>query len=1029
MSFLRVFHYSNISQRKLIDFNNFLSFLLIGILFTDISFVLKYYFFYFPVFKVIMIFGFSGFFIGNLLGRQLYSKFRNFKRIYIISEIAFIAIFLLYFMRNLVMPGSDEFLLKLFFVFKYSIAGLILIASLLFGIKINYSIRVSCGDFIDKKQGIERFIGLMFLGISLGIVLSGLLYSFSIPLFFVTPLALLLAIFLINLPYNPAPLYAKDYEEDKDKEISFQQGKRTDTALFTYLNFLYIIMYAYLGLSSISRYYGDLIYIKLIFIALFFIFMLLGYVGGKLIKFSNLHVYGESFLPIAFLVFLFLLLSFNRNLNFILGIILFTPLALLLGIMLRHTIGVVMEEFDNIKRSSIIEYSILILPAPICIALCLINFTNLLYYIVVCGVMLMNVIIPSVYIINIKMEGYRKGIYFFFSLFFIPLFLFIIFFYRIPLDNNVYVTKVENFDELRNVNFNADYIRSHATVTMNTYPVFIISDSVVRNHKRSLVPISLYQPENKKILVIDGNQRFFRNPVIGYFSNSTCLDNLSDRDVDYNRLPFSGTQKYVPDNDFLLFYIEKIRSRYFTIVDVPNLLDQTMNAFRFSSEYYRILKKNMDGNGLFAQVFNIPGCRPELFSLAADNLRSSFKKHAVFYFSNMLVVLASDNEKAFEVRQDSYERLIKFFSSHDDLNAIFLDEPHILSHLLYTSLDDLLAAAPQGRFVPGLLLTGSDLFQFKRPLIDEYAANNRKVFDLLSKSIDQQAFNQTLTNAVQTDDPVSTLLKKTELAEAGENYQEETKLMFDLKKQAEFKIALQSYVLKMLAYKEKYYYTAALRLEKNKKWEEAQNLYKAVLLINPDNFDANYRMGLLSITLQDIESSFKYLQQAMRINKENPKVLFQIGILYFSNGKTEEAIDYFNKALQQNEKIPQIYRYLGLCYEKTGNLFEAERYYSKAMLADPNDADTKVRLDEVRSQIEKDTKKWETPEQRNEAEEEQDSEMPLPVSKGAYEVRLKDNDNKLPVIDPATGEEIRTEKADGNAPQSGELPHTQAEKK
>ena len=150
MSFLRVFHYSNISQRKLIDFNNFLSFLLIGILFTDISFVLKYYFFYFPVFKVIMIFGFSGFFIGNLLGRQLYSKFRNFKRIYIISEIAFIAIFLLYFMRNLVMPGSDEFLLKLFFVFKYSIAGLILIASLLFGIKINYSIRVSCGDFIDK---------------------------------------------------------------------------------------------------------------------------------------------------------------------------------------------------------------------------------------------------------------------------------------------------------------------------------------------------------------------------------------------------------------------------------------------------------------------------------------------------------------------------------------------------------------------------------------------------------------------------------------------------------------------------------------------------------------------------------------------------------------------------------------------------------------------------------------------------------------------------------------------------------------
>src|SRR4030042_1051835 len=325
MSFLRVFHYSNISQRKLIDFNNFLSFLLIGILFTDISFVLQYYFFYYPVFKVIMIFGFSGLFIGNLLARWLYAKFRKFKRIYIFSETAFIAVFLLYFLRNLIMPGSDEFLLKLFFIFKYSIPALIFITASLVGIKINYSIRVSCVNFIDKKQGIERFIGFMFLGLSMGIVLSGLLYSFGIPLFFITPLALLLVVFLINLPYDPAPLYAKDYEEDKDKEISLQQGKRTDTALFTYLNFLYIIVYAYIGLSSITKYYGDLIYIKLIFIALFFIFTLIGYAGGKLIKSSNLHVYGESFLPIAFLVFLLLLLGFNRDLNYIPGNILFTP--------------------------------------------------------------------------------------------------------------------------------------------------------------------------------------------------------------------------------------------------------------------------------------------------------------------------------------------------------------------------------------------------------------------------------------------------------------------------------------------------------------------------------------------------------------------------------------------------------------------------------------------------------------------------------------------------------------------------------
>ena len=45
-----------------------------------------------------------------------------------------------------------------------------------------------------------------------------------------------------------------------------------------------------------------------------------------------------------------------------------------------------------------------------------------------------------------------------------------------------------------------------------------------------------------------------------------------------------------------------------------------------------------------------------------------------------------------------------------------------------------------------------------------------------------------------------------------------------------------------------------------------------------------------------------------------------------------------------------------------------------------------------------------------------DSDMPLPVSKGAYDIRLKDNDSTLPVIDPVTGNEVQTEKDGGGAP-------------
>ncbi len=1032
MSFLKEFHYSNISQRKILDYSVFLSFLILSIFITDVYFVLKYYSFYSPAVKIIIIISISGLFFGNILGRFLFVKKDSFRPLYIFSEAMFIIFFLLYTLRNLFMPESREFFIALFFSCKYSIPVLLFAMLIFFGIKFNYSIRVSCGNLIDTKQGIVRLIGFMILGLSAGIILCGVLYSFAIPLFCTIPLALMLApsVFLMNLPYSPASFYANDFEEEKDHDASSQNVKGGDAAFFSYLNFLFIIIYAYLGFASISRYYGDLLYVTQAFMAMLFISLIIGFGAGRFIKVPKLHVYGESFFPVIFLLFLILLMSFNRQLNFISGIMLFSPMAVLLGIVLSHTISAVIQRYDNFKRATIVEFSLLIVPAPVLVSLCLISLTNLWFYIIMGAVMIINVVVPAISIINTDISGYKKGLYFLFSLFFLPVFIFIILFFRISLDNNVYVTRVDNFEELRTVNYNADYIRNQATVTMNSLPVFAVSDSVVRNLKRSLVPVALYHPVGKKILFIDGNQKFFRNPVIGFFKYALCIDMLSDRDVDYNRLPISGTQKYIPDNSPVIWYVEKNKTSFFTVVDIPNLLDQAMNAFRFSDEYYHILKKRLERNGVFVQVFNVPGCRPEFLASALTGLRRSFSSHAIYYFSNVLIVVASDDSGALRIDQKKYEQLITFYNSHGELNGIFMNEPHVCSHLMSTKIDYLLPAVSRERFFPGLYLAEADRFRFKKPFIDDYVANNKKIFEQIDRSTGDQAFMQAVAASFQNDDAIMSLLKKTELAEAREDYREETTLLFELKKQAEFRITLQSYVRKMLAYKEKYYYSAALNLEKNKKWTEAQELYRTVLTINPDNFNANYRMALVSITLQDIEGSFNYLQQAMRINKDHPKVLMQMGILYFSSGKTEEAIEYLTKALQQNEKTPQIYRYLGMCHEKTGNLNEAERYYAKAIGADPNDVDTRARLDEVRVQIDKDSKKWDAPEQKNESDVEQDAEMPLPVSKGAYEIRLKDDDMTLPVIDPVTGEEIQNDEDTGgtqnrqpqdNKPQAAEL--------
>ncbi len=1024
MSFIRKYQYSNVGQRKIIEYNYLISYVLLGLFFTDLYFTLTYYCFYFPVASFLVVIGFGGVFIGTLLGKLLYSRYGKFRLIYIVSELLFIILTFIFLLRDAVSPWLGDVLLALLLSFPWLIPVIVGATSILFGIKINYSSRVACGDYIDSIVGIERFIGFLFLGSLLGMILASFLHAFGFPMFFLAlvPLMLVPSTFMINLPYNPETQYAKvDKEDEEDRKSAPAKGEapRKETPFFTYMNFLYLIIYGYFGSAVISRFFGDIVYVKFAFLALLFIMLLAGFGAGRFVALPRVQVYGQAFLPVTFLVFLLLVMSYGREFHFIGGMLLFAPTALLLGVLLYRSVRAVGVQYDSGKRASIFEFAMFILPPPAIISLSLIDFRNLWFYIVMTVIIIINVLIPGLYMMNSVISGWKKTVYLFFSLLFLPLLISIMLYFNVPFDNGVYVTRVDNFEVLQNVNFNSDYIRAHATVMMNQVPVFKINDSMVRNYRRALIPLALYHPDDEPILFVDGNQRFFRNPVIGYFKNAVCLDEMSDRDVDFYKLTYSGSQRYVPENAAFLLYLGRTGKTYRSIVDIPNLLDQSLNSFRFSSGYYETARKALAKNGIFVQVFNVPECRPELFSAAITNLQKTFSSHQVFYFSNVLVVLSSNADGAFAVDQESYSRLSGLFASHEELGGVYESEAHLLSHLLSAGPETLRPELPRGAFIPGMILLGQERLILKQQIVDTYLVSNRGVFTRLHAAADP-AFTQVLALSFQNTDAVLTLLKKIELAEARENYPEETGFIFELKKQAGFNISLQDYVRKMLAFKEKYYYHAAVQLEKDRKWTEAQDLYRSVLAMNPENFEANYRMGLLSITLQDIEGSFKYLTEAMRINGDHPKVLFQMGILYFSTGKTEDAISYFERALQKNEKLPSINRYLGLCHEKLGNMYEAEKYYAMAINADPNDVDTKARLEDVKMRIDKENRKWEMPEQKNEAEVEQDAEMPLPVSKGAYDVRLKDNDETLPVIDPITGEEIQSDGAAGDTKDDGQ---------
>jgi len=235
------------------------------------------------------------------------------------------------------------------------------------------------------------------------------------------------------------------------------------------------------------------------------------------------------------------------------------------------------------------------------------------------------------------------------------------------------------------------------------------------------------------------------------------------------------------------------------------------------------------------------------------------------------------------------------------------------------------------------------------------------------------------------------LLKKAEYAESINEYEQVTDLLFQLKKYAAYNSELKKYIEFVLDYKKSYYYNEALRLEKLNRWDEAVVLYKAMLTIDNNNFDANYKLGQLYITVQDLDNSFKYLDIALKLNKDHPQALYQMGILQFSSDKFKEAIEYLGKAKELGINTSTLYLYLGISYERMNNIEKAKENLEKAILLDPTDVKLRYMMEQLNQRIAIEFNPWNNNDDKtNMAEDEQGEEIRLPIQKRAINARLKD---------------------------------------
>lgn len=996
MSHFKQFSYPDITKRWMILISIFLSFFGLTTLILDTIISYKQFFPYFPVIRVILFITLLSFLAGNISGKIIYTLIKKYRFInVIISLFLFLIFFFYHFKVQLLGQNFTHF--NLYVHSRYLASLLIIFPSFLSGIINSYFIKISTGDFIDEKNLLSHYMVFFFLSISSAIILSIIMHlvhsNFIYIQYFYVAISFLLIIFIspINIPFIPESLVAQHYPDDDS--IDQENRIHREDLFYAYMNFSYIIIYLFLGMIAFNKFFGNIYYYNSIYISVSLLSIILGIIIGRIKKFSSWHIFSEMLFPIFFLSYLFLLYNYENKISPATGFLFLILPSVVFGFSLKQTVLNITHNFDHEKRFNIINFSLFILPIPIVIAASIVPYTNLSFFLILYLLTFLNIIIPCLYLFNSMLSSGKKLFYFFFSLIFIPAIIFMHLYYKIPLNSKSFMNNITNFELLRNTNYNLQFIGERGEIKKADSIIFYLSDSTIKNLKRAVAATALFCEEDSKILAIDSNQKFFRNPLFGFYNNSVIIDNISSEYVNNNKLPVSGRELYVAREQEILNFLIKNKDKFFSIIDSPNILDQNFHSYRFSKDYYSLIKKRLSENGLYINITDLQFANYTLVNNSLSSLAELYKHHLVFLFSNIVLTISSDSIENLQISQRSITRIRKIIENDSIYGLIFFDETHPFNNLLFNDLNIFQQFLNSSTKINPYIYTAVDIKSLPEQLTEFYFSyKNEWMNSLFKNDKDNQVFLTSFKSELMKNAPILEIIKKAEYSESINAYDQETDLLFQLKKYEPYNVEMKNYLQHIMQFKENYYYSEALRLEKEKKWDDAAILYRAILTMNKDNFEANYRFGLLYITLQDLNNAFKYLDTALKLNNNHPQVLYQMGILLFSSDKFKESIEYLEKAKELGINTATLYLYLGISYEKLKQLDKSKENLEKAILLDPGDAKLQSLINQLNNKITIDTNQGVTEDKRNMSDDEQDEEIKIPVNKKAIKARLKDNE-------------------------------------
>lgn len=132
--------------------------------------------------------------------------------------------------------------------------------------------------------------------------------------------------------------------------------------------------------------------------------------------------------------------------------------------------------------------------------------------------------------------------------------------------------------------------------------------------------------------------------------------------------------------------------------------------------------------------------------------------------------------------------------------------------------------------------------------------------------------------------------------------------------------------------KEYVYFLRGSSFERQKKFEQAEEMFRKVLSIDPQNsMTLNYLGYMLADRGNKLEEALTLIKKAVDLEPANGAYLDSLGWAYFRLGKFDQAEEELVKASQRIGSDPTVQDHLGDLYQRMGRLKLAAVHWERAL--------------------------------------------------------------------------------------------------